>query len=244
MTDLRKAAQQALETLQQLQGGCTDSDDGTVEAITVWCPEVIEALESALSQPAEAQGEPLFLLHTGQIDSSGEQDEWETEADSQQRVDEFCRQHPGMTIGLYPSAQPVQVPEGWRPSEAQYLEWCDRHDLPERHSREAFDDAVSLHLLAAAPLPPAQPKPQHDTDMEQRWPNAVTPAEHPQKTVNRRLLEALIELREQCSGVSPFANAVAVKSSVLEIRRVGRFMAACEQADEAIAAAKVVESDV
>ena len=55
MTDtdeLRAAAQQALECLEQLQGGCTDSDDGTVEAITVWCPEIIDALRAALAQPA------------------------------------------------------------------------------------------------------------------------------------------------------------------------------------------------
>ena len=50
MNDLRQAAQQALELLKQLQGGCTDSDDGTVEAITVWCPEVIANLEAALEQ--------------------------------------------------------------------------------------------------------------------------------------------------------------------------------------------------
>lgn len=48
---LRTAAQQALETLEQLQGGCTDSADGTVEAITVWCPEVIDALRAALAEP-------------------------------------------------------------------------------------------------------------------------------------------------------------------------------------------------
>ena len=53
MTDLRQAAQQALEALESLQGGCTDHDDGTVEAITVWCPEVIDALRSALEQQAE-----------------------------------------------------------------------------------------------------------------------------------------------------------------------------------------------
>lgn len=35
----RKVMQQALETLESLQGGCTDSGDGTVEAITVYCPE-------------------------------------------------------------------------------------------------------------------------------------------------------------------------------------------------------------
>lgn len=51
-TELRAAAQQALECLEQLQGGCTDSEDGTVEAITVWCPEIITALRAALAQPA------------------------------------------------------------------------------------------------------------------------------------------------------------------------------------------------
>ena len=50
MTDLRQAAQQALEALADLQGGCTDSDDGTAEALTVWCPEVITALRKALAQ--------------------------------------------------------------------------------------------------------------------------------------------------------------------------------------------------
>ena len=54
MSDLYKAAQQALEALESLQGGCTDSNDGTVEAITVWCPEVIEALRDALAQQVES----------------------------------------------------------------------------------------------------------------------------------------------------------------------------------------------
>ena len=55
---LRAAAQEALDALESLQGGCTDSGDGTVEAITVWCPEVIDALRAALAQPA-ASGEPV-----------------------------------------------------------------------------------------------------------------------------------------------------------------------------------------
>jgi hypothetical protein len=50
MSDLRTAAKQALEVLERLQGGCTDSDDGTVEAITVWCPEVISDLRAALKK--------------------------------------------------------------------------------------------------------------------------------------------------------------------------------------------------
>ena len=49
----KEAMQMALEALEQLQGGCTDHDDGTVEAITVWCPEVIDALREALAQPAQ-----------------------------------------------------------------------------------------------------------------------------------------------------------------------------------------------
>ena len=53
----RKAMEQALEVLEQLQGGCTDSDDGTVEVITVWCPEVIDTLRTALAeQPAIPPG--------------------------------------------------------------------------------------------------------------------------------------------------------------------------------------------
>ena len=50
MTD-RDVMRQALEVLESLQGGCTDHDDGTVEAITVWCPEVIDALRAQLEQP-------------------------------------------------------------------------------------------------------------------------------------------------------------------------------------------------
>ena len=54
MTALREAAQQALEFCESVHGGCTDSDDGTVEAITIWCPELIEALRAALKQEEEA----------------------------------------------------------------------------------------------------------------------------------------------------------------------------------------------
>jgi hypothetical protein len=55
-----QAMRAALEVLENLQGGCTDHDDGTVEAITVWCPEVIEQLRAALAQPTE-QAEPVAL---------------------------------------------------------------------------------------------------------------------------------------------------------------------------------------
>jgi len=54
MSDLRKAAQQALEFCEIVHDGCTDSDDGTVEAVTVWCPELIDTLRAALAQPDES----------------------------------------------------------------------------------------------------------------------------------------------------------------------------------------------
>ena len=59
------------------------------------------ALASALEAMAQRCGDPLFLLHCGQIDSDGEQDEWDVEADSWNRVEAFCRQHPGETVLLY-----------------------------------------------------------------------------------------------------------------------------------------------
>jgi len=59
MNALEQAARMALDTLERLQGGCTDSDDGTVEAITVWCPEVIDALRAALDA---GQAQPVAWL--------------------------------------------------------------------------------------------------------------------------------------------------------------------------------------
>jgi hypothetical protein len=50
-----EALRMALEALEQLQGGCTDHDDGTFEAITVWCPEVIDAIKQALAAPTFAE---------------------------------------------------------------------------------------------------------------------------------------------------------------------------------------------
>ena len=57
-----EALKLALEALESLQGGCTDSDDGTVEAITVWCPEVIDAIREALAQPEPVQVSPLDFV--------------------------------------------------------------------------------------------------------------------------------------------------------------------------------------
>ena len=59
MNKLEQAARQALEALEQLQGGCTDSNDGTVEAITIWCPDVIAALREALDYAPHTAHYPL-----------------------------------------------------------------------------------------------------------------------------------------------------------------------------------------
>lgn len=47
-TDDTALLRQALEIFEHLHGRCTDSDDGTVEDITVWCPEIIAALRARL----------------------------------------------------------------------------------------------------------------------------------------------------------------------------------------------------
>jgi len=42
----------------------------------------------------------------------------------------------------------TQEPVAWKPTEADYEEWCDRHELDDR---AAFEDAASLYLTAAPP---------------------------------------------------------------------------------------------
>lgn len=71
-----------------------------------------EQCADALEAMAQRCGEPLYLLHCGKIDGDGEQDEWDVEADSWRRVEDFCRQHPGETVSLY-AAHPPAIPEGY-----------------------------------------------------------------------------------------------------------------------------------
>ena len=48
MTD-RDIMKLALEALENLQGLCTDAEDGLVEAVTIWTPEIIAALHDRLA---------------------------------------------------------------------------------------------------------------------------------------------------------------------------------------------------
>jgi hypothetical protein len=122
MTDaLREAAQAALDTLEGLQGGCTDSDDGTVEAITVWCPEIIDALRAALSAPPAVPPVPAgMVLDVDGLMALAEKmmrDSWATGDDSAwQPAAEKLR------AALAAAAQPVPA-TGAQPVELQL--WCD-----------------------------------------------------------------------------------------------------------------------
>lgn len=63
-----EALKLALEALELLQGGCTDSDDGTVETITVWCPEVIDSIREALAQPEQESDDLTAAYLSGVYD--------------------------------------------------------------------------------------------------------------------------------------------------------------------------------
>ena len=103
MTTLREAAQQALEALEALQGGCTDSDDGTVEAITVWCPEIIDALKDALAEPEQKFDHSIgadrfkvvrgtFWWHIKIGDSPTEHGKFRSSAAAQKMADDLLRE--------------------------------------------------------------------------------------------------------------------------------------------------------
>lgn len=144
MTDQTQLLREALEAFDAFG----EADDvPSLLALT----QKMEAIRTALAQPAEG-GEPLFILHCGQIDSSGEQDEWETEANGQQRVDDFCRLHPGKKIKLYP-APPASQEQAQQPI-AQA--WANKTGLRQIECPSCGGFAVAYD--------PQQPKPQPMTD--------------------------------------------------------------------------------
>lgn len=151
--DLRTAAQQALKVLSGIRwfGGTTAEQefDDAVRALRVALgmrAERVTAAPDNMSMRRAVPAEPLFLLHTGKIDSDGEQDEWETEADSGARVDEFCLAHPGQTIGLYPHAAPAaprQQPLTDEQIDELYIDG-KRHWLGKRQIARAIERAHGI----------------------------------------------------------------------------------------------------
>jgi len=118
---LNDAAQALVQPAQE--GECPNLKNckGACFVCEYWNSETGEMEYPPAAQPAQ---EPLFLLHTGDIDSNGEQNDWESEADSGVRVDEFCAQHPNKTFGLYTT--PPQRP------------WVDLTEDEVKHMLELF----------------------------------------------------------------------------------------------------------
>jgi len=160
----REALKLALEVLEQLQGGCTDHDDGTVEAITVWCPEVIDAIKEALAQQAQ---EPVEITHKHEWLRTGEMKfgqarciscgVWSQEEATQpaQEPDEWLTGCPecGMDngcdcdSGTWNPPQPAQEPVAWavydKRGGSKSLHW------PEQHSPDG-----DANMFNAVPLVP------------------------------------------------------------------------------------------
>lgn len=132
----RTALKSAQKVDDWMAAGCAEADTprtsiAVLRELARWV--VHESAHPAPAAPQAGEAEPLFLLHTGQIDGGGEQDEWETEANSWTAVEEFCRQHPGKTIGLYPASQPMSREGVSDPETVSLIEEC----------RDAFDEELS-----------------------------------------------------------------------------------------------------
>lgn len=136
----RKVMQQALETLESLQGGCTDSGDGTVEAITVYCPEIIEALRTAIEEME--QEEPV-----------GEVRDFKYSTVFLYKMNTGEKQH-YLPVGAKLYTHPATIPEGWQlvpvePTEEMLVAGYETEMFPEdRTPREIYNA-----MLAAAPKP-------------------------------------------------------------------------------------------
>ena len=144
--------------------------------------ETLRECADMLRMLAAASGEPLFLLHCGQIDSAGEQHDWDCEADSGKRVDAFARQHPGQTIKLYAALQPAPTSrlkwmEAPRRSEwgAGMMEALAALGPDETLLLYAHRDAVPMAdaLLSAQPAPARVPLTEAEIASMQRSANTT-----------------------------------------------------------------------
>lgn len=184
MADLKQAARQALA--KDIKDSVLELSDGRR------FPDLMAAIDqlAALSQPAEAQRKPVAWIEHA-LSGTGE------------RLLHFARRAPTVRddvtnpiwtpLYTHPAAQPVQVPEDERNAFERWFEgnrclpgenWFRRDiDEPEEylstHTAEAWDGWKARAMLAAAPLPPAQPEHVPEAGFGE--------------PVNRRLLEALRE---------------------------------------------------
>lgn len=101
MTD-RDIMKLALEALENLQGLCTDAEDGLVEAVTIWTPEIIDALRERLAQPEQEQ-EPVAWVYPEGLEALKAGKPWTAYG---------TRQEPNNTA-LYLSPQPDIAPYAW-----------------------------------------------------------------------------------------------------------------------------------
>jgi hypothetical protein len=108
----RAVVEQALEALETLQGGCTDHDDGTVEALTVWCPEVIAPLKAALE-------------HDAAIDTTEKRVEKTVESEHDRAVKAIralANAFDGLGKGRKKNREVKQEPVGWWDSKIGFFE--------------------------------------------------------------------------------------------------------------------------
>lgn len=101
MTDTRKAMQQALEALEQLDGIDTET-----ECVTIDVGDTIEALREALAQQGEQQPVAWLDLHKelGQLKWAGRDEGWDMAIRAvQKRLVELD----------YAGAAPAAQPKGW-----------------------------------------------------------------------------------------------------------------------------------
>ncbi len=106
-------------------------------------PTIYDAWQAALSAQPVAQAAPLFLLHCGKVDDEGKQFAWDTEPDSGDRVDDFCRLHPGKTVPLF--AQPPAEPAAQPATDAEPVAWTLQSEL------EAAQTTCNAHLWFTNP---------------------------------------------------------------------------------------------
>ena len=186
MTALREAAQQALEFCESVHGGCTDSNDGTVEAITIWCPELIEALRAALKQEEEASA---WLAERKEY--------WRKEKEK------MMKETNNLRTALAQQAEPVDA-------DAAYQRWLGQTHAPALRRMDSQGAFAAGWQAALA----QQAEPQ-DAELSAAlgWPGGISEPVLDRKTLLRQVADLRSALAQQAEPVEPVAwvspNALA-----------------------------------